>query len=127
MSKTTLVLAILTVFINGVALAAEKFDSTIEARNNTGSQSTYRFTLEVEQLQPGSLTGEIKSWDSKACGSARKITGELKANGELRFATEESPVRGCGALIFSGKKESDSVIVGKMRFQGEQHEFTFKK
>ena len=127
MSRTTLVLAILTVFLNSAALATEKFDSTIEARNNLGSRMTYQFTLEIDQLQPGNLTGGIKSWNSKSCDSARKITGELKANGDLRFATEESAVKGCGALIFSGKKESDSVIVGEMRFQGEQHEFTFKK
>lgn len=127
MFRTILVLAILTVSLNSTALAIEKFDSTIEARNNLGSQATYRFTLEIDQFQPGNLTGEIKSWNSKPCGSARKITGELKANGDLLFATEESAVKGCGALIFSGKKESDSVIVGKMRFQGEQHEFTFKK
>lgn len=126
--KTSQWVALLSAFAVTVpAFSAEKFESEVIALNNSGRYATYRFTLEIGKLTTGQFDGEIKSWNSKICGSARAIKGELKPGGEVNFETEESPIRGCGKLAFVGKKEGDTSLVGKMKFQGEEHEFVFKK
>jgi len=109
------------------ALALEKYDASVVARGNNGNDFTYRFTLEIDRLEPGAIGGQISSWDSKICGSGRAIKGNLKPSGQVKFATEESPIRGCGKLDFTGRRKDDASIVGKMKFQGELHEFVFKK
>ncbi|OYT90207.1 MAG: hypothetical protein CFE43_19535 [Burkholderiales bacterium PBB3] len=107
--------------------AVEKFEATINGRTNKGGETPYRFTLELEQSLPGSIKGKLWSWDSKTCPGERPVTGQISGDGAVKFATEQAEVKGCGKLVFAGKKEGDSTLIGKMKFQYEEHEFVFKK
>ena len=121
------IVVLTVVTVSCPALAAEKYEASVVARGNKGFDFTYRFALEIDKLTTGQFGGQISSWDSKICASARAIKGELKPNGEVTFATDTSPIKGCGKMNFTGKREGDTAIIGKMNYQGEMHNFNFKK
>lgn len=120
-------IVVLLVFFSSFSFAGEKYDALIKAKTNKGSEQTYSFTLLLDDPKAEELSGEILSYGSGPCGRQRKITGTQKPDGEFRFRTEEGDVQGCGRLVFKGRWDSSTAIIGKMRFQGEEHEFIFKK
>ena len=107
------------------AQSAEKLNANVNARTNSGKERVYRFTLEYK-VDGENVTGQFISYDSTRCGRERVFTGSLKDD-VLQVRSEESEIQGCGRLNFTGKKEADGSIVGKMQFQGEQRDFVFKK
>ena len=109
--------------------AAEQYDATINAKSGSGrgKEKTFSFRLTFEKPDGNAFTGEISSFGSGPCGVARQVTGSESADGEFRFNSEDNQLAGCGKLVFRGKRENESTIIGKMRFQGEDHEFVFKK
>ena len=116
------------VMFSVVANAGEKYDALIKSKSTKGGkEKTFTFTLVLDDPKAEQLTGEIFSYGSGPCGKERKITGTQKPDGEVQFRTEENDLQGCGKLVFKGRRDNDSAIVGSMRFQGEDQEFIFKK
>jgi hypothetical protein len=111
------------------ALATEQYDATINAKSSSGKgkEKTFSFRLKYDKTEGEAFTGEVSSYGSGPCAVGRKVSGIETAAGEFRFNSEEAELAGCGKLVFRGKRENDSTIIGKMRFQGEDHEFVFKK
>ena len=126
MKKINLIISI-ALFFTSTAFAGEKYDASIKAKTNRGQEKTFTFRLVLDDPKAEQLTGELMSYGSGPCGVERKITGQQKSDGEVQFQTGDGDVQGCGRLIFKGRRNSDSEIVGSMRFQGEVHEFLFKK
>jgi hypothetical protein len=114
-------------FFTSTCVAGEKYDALIKAKNNKGNEKTYSFTLVLDDPKAEQVTGEIFSYGSGPCGKERKITGTQKPDGDFQFRTEEGDLQGCGRLAFKGRWDNATTIIGKMRFQGEDHEFIFKK
>jgi len=112
-----------------MTFAAEQYEATINAKSGSGrgKEKTFSFRLQFEKTDANAFTGEVSSYGSGPCGVARRVTGLESTEGEFRFNSEEGQLAGCGKLVFRGKRENESTIIGKMRFQGEDHEFVFKK
>ena len=115
------------VVFSAIANAGEKYDALIKSKSNKGKEKIFTFTLVLDDPKAEQLTGEIFSYGSGPCGKERKITGTQKPDGEVQFRTEENDLQGCGKLVFKGRWDNGSAIVGSMRFQGEEQEFIFKK
>lgn len=107
------------------AWANEVYTANVSAKDNKSRDRNYRFELMLA-TEGENVSGQFVSYDSTRCGKERKITGTLKGD-VLQIRSEESELQGCGRLNFTGKKEADGSIVGKMQFQGEQRDFVFKK
>lgn len=125
MKKLSITFALVGCLGAAHAQSVEKLDANVSARTNSGKDRVYRFTLEYK-ADGENVTGQFISYDSTRCGRERAFTGTLKGD-ILQVRSEESELQGCGRLNFTGKKEADGSIVGKMQFQGEQREFVFKK
>jgi hypothetical protein len=123
--KKSLLLALMVMGFAGHALSSEVYTANVTAKDNKSRDRVYRFELAFA-TEGEQVSGQFVSYDSTKCGKDRKITGTLKGD-VLQVRSEESEVQGCGRLNFTGKKEADGSIVGKMQFQGEQREFVFKK
>ena len=116
---------LVSVSLIGQAWADEVYTANVTAKDNKSRDRNYRFEL-VLATEGENVSGQFVSYDSTRCGKERKISGTLKGD-VLSVRSEESEVQGCGRLNFTGKKEADGSIVGKMQFQGEPREFVFKK
>ena len=124
---TKVIIALFVTFFASLSFAAEKYEASIKAKNNRGNEKTDTFTLVIDDPKSEQITGEILSYGSGPCGKERKITGTQKPDGDFQFRTEEGDLQGCGRLVFKGRWDNATAIIGKMRFQGEEHEFIFKK
>ena len=114
-------------FFSSASFAGEKYDALIKSHTNKGKEKIFTFTLVLDDPKSEQLSGEIMSYGSGPCGKERKISGTQKPDGDIQFSAEEGELKGCGKLVFRGRWEGATSIVGKMRFQGEDQEFTFKK
>ena len=125
--KRKLISLVALLAVWGAACAAEVFDANIKARANNGKEKMYALRLSLDDPKAEKLTGLIISYGSGHCGKERKISGEQTPDGEVPFRSEEDELKGCGRFVFKGRWEKEGVLTGQMRFQGEMHEFSFKK
>ena len=122
-----IVFLLLVPFFASASFSAEKYEAIIKSQNNKGKEKVFTFSLTLDDPKSEQISGEIMSYGSGPCGKERKITGTQKPDGDIEFSSEEGELKGCGKLVFRGRWDGSASIVGKMRFQGEDKEFIFKK
>ncbi len=123
--RNTLFLA--TVIFAMSANSGERFDANVMAKTNSGKDKNYRFSFEFNDVQGESVNATMFVWDATHCGRERIMTGTLSATGVLNLTSDLSEMKGCGRLVFNGKKEDANTITGQMQFQGGLRDFVFKK
>lgn len=99
---------------------ADLYKASFTAPNNKGAASTYGFVVDLQFNDSGSITGEIKEfYGANACRwPGLKIAGNNLQDGNFRWASEENIIKGCGRLVFIGKKDGDKLTGHLPRFQG---------
>ena len=117
--KKSISLFLLSLFSCTVALA-DLYKTSFQAPNNRGGLIPYGFVVDLQVTPEGSVTGEVKDFfGASSCRwPGTKLTGRSLADSSIHWVSEENVIRGCGKLVFVGKKEDDKFVGHLPRFQG---------
>lgn len=99
---------------------AELFKANFQAPDNKGRPRQYAIEVDLTQGANDTISGEIKTiHGTTACmWGGVKVAGGPTTDGNLRWASEENALKGCGRVIFVGKKEGGNWVGSFPRFQG---------
>jgi hypothetical protein len=91
---------------------ADLYKVNFSAPANNGSPRPYGFVVNLQFSEGGAISGDVKEfYGASACQwPGIKITGGNLPDGNLRWITEENPVKGCGKLVFVGKQDGDKLV-----------------
>lgn len=106
---------------------AELYKVDFTAPSNTpGKMWNYGFVVDLQFSDGGAISGEVKDfYGTKACfWPGVKINGGNLPDGTFRWMTDENSVKGCGKLVFVGKKEDGKLVGYLPRFQGVRVDLT---
>ena len=95
---------------------------------NTGGRDC-RFGFEIEMdFDGGVISGKLITMRGvNACRwEDVPVKGTINATNDVIWRSEVNPVKGCGSLVFEGKRDGDKVSGVFPRFQGKQVEITLK-
>lgn len=101
---------------------AELFKASFQAPDNKGRPRTYGIEIELTQSGSDAVGGVIKNiYGTSACRwDGITVSGAATADGGIRWSSEENPMKGCGRLVFVGKKEGANLTGHFLRFQGNK-------
>jgi hypothetical protein len=107
-------------FLCAWSAQAELFKANFQAPDNKGRPRSYAIEVDLVQDASNAISGEIKTiHGTSACMWAGiKVAGGPTADGGVRWASEENPLKGCGRVVFVGKKEGNHWVGQLPRFQG---------
>lgn len=112
-------------FLIGMAISGMAFADLYKANfsapsNAPGRMWNYGFVIDLQFAEGGAITGEVKEfYGANACRwPGVKLSGGNIADGNFRWISDDNPVKGCGKLVFIGKKEGDKLVGYLPRFQG---------
>ena len=107
---------------------AEVYKTNFIAPDNKGLPYNASFAVDLIFAENGAISGEIKFSNSVICRWAgQKVTGGNFKDGDFRWTTELNPIKGCGKIIFIGKKEGEKIVGYLPSFQGVKIDIEFKK
>jgi hypothetical protein len=126
--RKILAAALVAVAFSGSAMADLYKVNFMAPSNSPGKMWNYGFTVDLQFAEGGAITGEVKDFfGANACRwPGIKITGGNLPDGTFRWLTDENPVKGCGKLVFVGKKEGDKLVGFLPRFQGVKVDLTLE-
>jgi hypothetical protein len=112
--------ALLVMLLLGQSAVADTYKVNFVAPSNTGKPWNYGFVVDLQFGDAGVITGEIKEfYGASACRwPGVKISGGNLQDGNFRWITEENIVKGCGKLVFVGRKDGEKLVGYLPRFQG---------
>lgn len=119
---------VVTLFLTAFILLAnaEEWKASFNAPNNTGRSIYYQIVLDLPALEEGEFQGQVsKVYGATACRYPVPLKGTVKGD-EVRFRSELNEIKGCGYIIFNGKKVGET-LEGVVPFQGIQAQLVFKK
>ena len=112
-------------FVIGLAISGVAFADLYKANfsapgNQPGRMLNYGFVVDLQFAENGAISGDVKEfYGASACRwPGVKLTGGNLADGNFRWISDENPIKGCGKLVFVGKKETDKLVGYLPRFQG---------
>lgn len=115
----------IVIFISAIVLSGSAFADLYKVyfegpSNSVGKVWRYGFVVDLHFAESGVITGEVKEFlGATGCRwPGIKIEGGNLPNGTFRWMTEENPLKGCGKLVFIGKKEGEKLVGYLPRFQG---------
>ncbi|PUE28689.1 hypothetical protein B9Z35_11830 [Limnohabitans sp. Jir61] len=114
---TTFIFAVVT--CSGVF--ADLYKAEFVAPGSFGGPNTnFSFVVDLNFTDSGSISGEIKNfYGAKHCPwNGVQLSGSNLANGNFRWSSDENINKGCGKLVFVGKKEGAKLVGYLPRFQG---------
>lgn len=117
-----------SLFLSKVAYA-ELFKVYFTAPSNSpGKMWSYGFVVDLNFAENGQIAGEVKEFiGATACRwPGIKIEGGNLPDGSFRWMTEENSLKGCGKLVFVGKKEGEKLVGFLPRFQGVRVDLTLE-
>ena len=98
---------------------AEVYKTNFIAPDNRGLPYNASFNVDLIFAENGAISGEIKFFNSTICRWAgQKVTGGNFKDDNFRWETELHPIKGCGKIIFVGKKEGQKIVGYLPSFQG---------
>jgi hypothetical protein len=117
----------LCVSMLALTAGAEEWSAGFNAPANTGGRTLYfKIVLDLPTLQDGPFTGQVlKVYGATTCRYPVPLKGTV-AGDEVRFTSELNEIKGCGRIVFNGKKIGDA-LEGVVPFQGIQAQVAFKK
>lgn len=120
MKKGFRVFIVLAGVLFGQAVRADLYKVNFVAPSNTGKPWNYGFVVDLQFADSGAISGEMKEfYGASACRwPGVKLAGGNLQDGNFRWTTEENPLKGCGKLIFVGKKDGEKIVGYLPRFQG---------
>lgn len=90
----------------------EKLKANLLIKSNSGKERDCCIILEYK-VYGQNIAGQCISHESARCSRERAFAGALKGE-VLKVRCKESEPQGCARLNFTGKKEADGSIGGKM-------------
>jgi hypothetical protein len=113
------------VFLMGCLLSGAAFADLYKANfsapgNLPGKTLSFGFVVDLQFGEGGAISGEVKDfYGASACRwPGVKLSGGNLADGNFRWISDENPIKGCGKLVFVGKRDGDKLVGFLPRFQG---------
>ena len=108
---------------------AETYKTSFVAPNNSGQPYNTGMVVDLNFADDGAISGEMKIlYNAPNCKwRGEKITGGNFKDGMFRWATDLNPTKGCGRIVFIGKKEGDKLVGYLPSFQGVKIDIEFQK
>jgi hypothetical protein len=113
------------VFVIGCLISgmgfADLYKANFTAPSNVPNKMwSYGFVVDLQFAEGGTISGEVKDfYGASACRwPGVKLSGGNIADGNFRWISDENPIKGCGKLVFVGKREGDKLVGFLPRFQG---------
>ena len=121
------ILCVTALCIGTAAGAAEQYAANFSAPSNGGRSMNFKIELELDLKGDGAFEGKVlKVWGASTCRYPVGLTGSLVGD-DISFKSELNEVKGCGRIVFNGKKVGDTLVGVLPMFQGRAIELTFSK
>ena len=123
------------VFLLGAALLtnfaiADTYKTTFSAPSNNGAMPwNTGMIVDLKFAEDGAITGEMKNMFNVAnCRwQGIPITGGNFKDGNFRWASDLHPTKGCGRIVFIGKRVGDKMVGFLPSFQGAKIDIEWEK
>ena len=108
--------------------AGEKYSANFSAPSNTGASSiNFKIELDLDIKGDGVFDGQVlKVWGATTCRYPVPLTGKLVGE-DISFKSEINEVKGCGRIVFNGKRVGEKLVGVLPSFQGRAIEVTFSR
>lgn len=107
--------------------AADKYSAGFNAPSNGGKTMYFKIEIDIDLKGDGAFEGQVlKVYGASTCRYPVPLTGSLVGD-DISFKSELNDIKGCGRIVFNGKKVGDTLVGVLPMFQGRAIELTFSK